>query len=137
MFEIPCVSRARLNAKCSTKKVYEEADRYRKERTTYYNTRIAEEAGNLQRITEYTYDEANRRSIAPLSTTTYDLRKDTGQQSDPLTTSKTYDYYGNVLTSTNPDGIVTTYQYDPNTYLLTSVLQPITSTQARYGICLE
>lgn len=72
--------------------------------------------------TNYAYDSSNRfvtgittTPASTVTTYTHDLwgnvltETDATVASNPLTTTNTYDGFGNLLTSTSPEGIVTTY----------------------------
>lgn len=95
----------------------------------FYTNKVTVSAGDESRSTTFVYDEA-RKIPYPVQTTTQ-FKK--GSESAPLVqTAVTYDAYGNVLTETNPLGVVTTYTYEPSTHLLSSIHQPIQPNLARF-----
>ena len=80
--------------------------------------------------TDQQYDEVRRLPYPNKITTTYSAQG----QSYTTSTSREFDAYGNVLWSTDPMGIATNYDYDPNTHLLRSITQPIYNNQKRYTL---
>ncbi|GMX63969.1 hypothetical protein Elgi_04390 [Paenibacillus elgii] len=78
--------------------------------------------------TDQQYDEARHLPYPNKVTTTYTAQGQSFSKSE----SREFDVYGNMLWSTNPMGITTNYDYDPNTHLLTSITQPIYNNQKRY-----
>src|SRR5690606_31440062 len=88
-------------------------------------------AGVITRTTDYTYDEA-RRWTDPITSSSKTTNTSTNAESTPITTSRTFDDYRNVTTSTDPMGVRTDYVYNSTTHLLSSVSQPISSTQTQY-----
>ncbi|MBD2872135.1 S8 family serine peptidase [Paenibacillus arenilitoris] len=87
----------------------------------FYNTKIEASDLALKRVTEHTYDEANRNPL-PISTTNYFV-SGTGQ-STKVTTSAQYDTWGNLISETDPLGNQSTYEYDGTSHLLTSSKTP-------------
>ncbi|WP_025852428.1 polymorphic toxin-type HINT domain-containing protein [Paenibacillus ehimensis] len=80
--------------------------------------------------TDQQYDEARHLPYPNKVTTTYTAQG----QSFSKSASREFDVYGNMLWSTNPMGITTNYDYDPNTHLLSSITQPIYNNQKRYTL---
>ncbi|KPV61171.1 hypothetical protein QJ48_01470 [Paenibacillus sp. A3] len=80
--------------------------------------------------TDQQYDEARQLPYPNKVTTTYTAQG----QSYTTNTSREFDLYGNVLWSTDPMGVTTNYDYDPNTHLLSSITQPIYNNQKRYTL---
>ncbi|MCP3773346.1 hypothetical protein NLX71_08455 [Paenibacillus sp. MZ04-78.2] len=80
--------------------------------------------------TDQQYDEARHLPYPYKVTTTYTAQG----QSYTTSTSREFDVYGNVLWSTDPMGVTTNYDYDPNTHLLSSITQPIYNNQKRYTL---
>lgn len=76
------------------------------------------------------YDEARQLPYPNKVTTTYTAQG----QSYTTSTSREFDLYGNVLWSTDPMGVTTNYDYDPNTHLLSGIMQPIYNNQKRYTL---
>ncbi|WP_164821832.1 hypothetical protein, partial [Paenibacillus koleovorans] len=97
----------------------------------FYNTKVSSTAGDIKKVTDYTYNEA-RRWTTPIGSSSKTVNTSTLVESNPVTTSQTFDDYQNVTTSTDPMGVRTTYEYDATTHLLKSVSQPISATQTRY-----
>jgi RHS repeat-associated protein len=79
--------------------------------------------------TEYFYDDKGDL------TEIYYPDPDTGSPSSAIKQVYTYDSYGRVLTSTNPEGKITTYEYnDSQTGLVTSITRPgLASEQYTYN----
>jgi len=94
--------------------------------SVYYNTQIVKQANGTNSVEKQTvtqtFDEARRLPVP--STSTAVTSKGTANAS-AVTTQQTYDDYGNVLTSTDPNNITTIFTYDPTTHLLNNVTQPI------------
>jgi len=94
--------------------------------SVYYNTQIVKQANGTNPIEKQTvtqtFDEAKRLPV-PLTSTTVTSKGTTNASA--VVVQQTYDDYGNVLTSTDPNNITTTYTYDPTTHLLSSVTKPI------------
>ena len=94
----------------------------------YQKWRETTATGDLQKVTQYTYDSTRHLPVPSQTSTTYSKA---GVNSDTFTASYTYDDYGNVLTEANVLGVTTTYGYDAVTHRLSSVLQPVDSSQSR------
>ncbi|NBI31144.1 RHS repeat-associated core domain-containing protein [Chengkuizengella marina] len=94
----------------------------------YYNTEVDKEAGDLKETTTYIYDEERQLSWLPIETSSQTTNIVDSTTSDMVTTSAEYDDYGNVISSTNPLGITTTYTYDIDTKLLKNISEPINET---------
>ena|GEM_PF-821553 len=100
--------------------------------TAYYNTKIVSTAGTRQVVTDYTYDEA-RRFDAPIQIASKFVDTSGGGSASPIKlTVKSYDDYGNVTSSVDPNNVMMTYTYNATTHLLDSVTEPVSSTQTRY-----
>ena len=97
----------------------------------FYNTKVTSTAGDVQRVTDYTYDEA-RRFDAPIRTESQTIRTSPAGQSPAVVTVRAYDDYGNVTSEVDPLGAMTVYAYDSTTHLMTAMTEPISSTQTRY-----
>ena len=97
--------------------------------SVFYNTNISERAGSAIRTTAQVYDESRRLPVPNQTTSRY---TDGSSLSPAVTTSASYDDYGNVLSSIDPYGTTSTYFYDSSTHLLKSVTEPLHSTKARY-----
>ncbi|MDP5276155.1 RHS repeat-associated core domain-containing protein [Chengkuizengella axinellae] len=111
------------------KKVYKLVNR-----ADYYNTEVVTEAGDLKEITTYTYDEKRRLSFLPIETSSQTMNIVDNATSEMITTSTQYDDYGNVISSTNPLGITTTYTYDETSKLLKNIHQPINDSTTLYTV---
>lgn len=96
----------------------------------YYNTEVKNVSGLEDHVTTYLYDRARRSSYVPTTISTQYINNGVAQ--DPLTTSRTYDDYGNLLAETLPGNIRTEYSYDSSTHLLTSVTAPVTDQLNKY-----
>jgi RHS repeat-associated protein len=95
----------------------------------YYNTVITQQAGAQTISTTNTFDDPAKMRPVPLATNkSVTVQGSTGQA---LTSSATYDDYGNVLTSVNPHGVTTTNQYDAQ-HLLVSSSTPVSGSLTRY-----
>lgn len=97
----------------------------------HYNISAVAQAGNLQRVTNYTYDRA-RKWYYPVATKFYTKNILTGEQSSPAVSTTNYDDYANVTTRTDPMGGRVESSYDPNTHWLSSTTQYITDAQQKY-----
>ncbi|WP_010503351.1 polymorphic toxin-type HINT domain-containing protein [Paenibacillus elgii] len=101
---------------------------------SYYQTNITKTSirnGVTYTVsTDQQYDEARQLPYPNKVTTTYTAQG----QSYTTSTSREFDAYGNVLWSTDPMGITTNYDYDPNTHLLRSITQPVYNNQKRYTL---
>ncbi|MGF7036581.1 RHS repeat-associated protein [Paenibacillus mucilaginosus] len=97
----------------------------------YYTPKVTSTAGNIRTVTENEFDRT-RRYTSPKTTTVKTVRVDTGEESAAMKTSRTYDSYGNVLTSTDPMNVTTIYTYKSPLYLLESETRRITDSQSRY-----
>lgn len=95
----------------------------------YYTTGITETAGSQQQTEIRSYDQTRHLPVPSSTSITFSNGSST---STAVTTSQTYDDYGNVLTSTDPAGIQTTYNYDGGTHLLSSVSQQLNNTLTRF-----
>ncbi|MBD2871222.1 RHS repeat domain-containing protein [Paenibacillus arenilitoris] len=71
-----------------------------------------ERAREIEKKTTYAYDKKVGSRTYPVSVPTTTTQSN-NQNSDIFTSSAQYDDYGNVLQSTNANGITTTYTYDP------------------------
>ncbi|NQX64626.1 EndoU domain-containing protein [Paenibacillus alba] len=96
-----------------------------------YNIKITASSGNYRKITDMTYNE-EKRYTNPTITTVTNKNAVTNENSQPITSIINYDDYRNVMSSTNPLTIQTTYGYDPNSHLLLNVSQPVSATQVQY-----
>ncbi len=96
----------------------------------FYTTRITETGGGTTRTTTQEYDEVRRLPIPIQSTTQYESGS---SQSQEITSSATYDDYGNILTSTDPLRTID-YTYDTTTHLLKSVREPVNANQSRFTV---
>lgn len=96
-----------------------------------YNTKIVASAGNYRKITDMTYNE-EKRYTNPTTTTVVNKNVVTNESSEPITSINIYDDYRNVISSTNPLTVQTTYGYDPNSHLLLNASQPVSATQIQY-----
>jgi len=94
-----------------------------------YNTKLQESDLVTKRMTDSTYDEV-RRIPNPISVTTYYTNGTS--ESSRITNSTTYDDYGNVLSSTDALGQVTTYTYDAATHLRSAEKWPVKGTSFLY-----
>ncbi|WP_426448479.1 polymorphic toxin-type HINT domain-containing protein [Paenibacillus sp. S-38] len=99
----------------------------------YYNTNTTKSASynNITYTisTDYTHDRARLYFIEPINEK---ITYSASGQSIEYTSSRQYDSYGNVLSSTNPLGVTTNYAYEAG--LLRSVTEPITDTQKRFTL---
>ncbi|GBG09342.1 hypothetical protein PAT3040_03986 [Paenibacillus agaridevorans] len=95
----------------------------------FYTNKVTVTAGDEHRITTYQYDETRR---IPFPIQTNEQFKKGTATAPSVQTSVTYDNFGNVLTSTNPLGVTTTYTYDPTTRLLASIAKPVKLGESRY-----
>ncbi|WP_315910985.1 RHS repeat-associated core domain-containing protein [Xylanibacillus composti] len=96
----------------------------------FYTTRIVETGGGTTRTITQEYDEVRRLPVPNKSTTQYTRGTSQSQQ---ITSSATYDDYGNILTSTDPLRTIQ-YTYDTTTRLLKSVREPINANQAKFTV---
>ncbi|MEK0317033.1 RHS repeat-associated core domain-containing protein [Cohnella sp. 56] len=94
-----------------------------------YNVNLQESDLVTKRITDSIYDEV-RRIPNPISVTTYFTNG--ASESARITNSTTYDDYGNVTSSTDAMGQVTTYNYDLTTHLRTSEKWPVKGSSFLY-----
>ncbi|MFC5405720.1 S8 family serine peptidase [Cohnella soli] len=97
----------------------------------YYQTESQQNDGQIGQFTTYTYDQVKRR-VQPLSVTSYTKNLTSSVTTSPVTTSQTYDDFGNILTSTTPQGITTTNTVDPVTHRLVTSTEPVAGGQVRY-----
>ncbi|WP_150275410.1 RHS repeat-associated core domain-containing protein [Paenibacillus tepidiphilus] len=94
-----------------------------------YHTKLQESDLAIKRITDSTYDEV-RRIPNPISVTTYYTNGTS--ESARVTTSTQYDDYGNVTSSTDALGQITTYTYDAATHLRTAEKWPVSGGLSLY-----
>lgn len=94
----------------------------------YYTDSVVQTDGVQQRVTNYLYDEAKKRT-SPIQTSTNITSN--GQSSTSAIYKSTYDDFGNVLTSTDPNNQQTSFQYD-SSGLLSSVTQPIDTIKKQF-----
>lgn len=79
---------------------------------------------------DYTYERARKWPV-PITTTT--TKTESGHLNNFVQSSSVmYDDYGNVVSSTDPMNVQTTYTYDSTSHLLVGVTRPISSTQTQY-----
>ncbi|MBW7474555.1 hypothetical protein K0T92_07340 [Paenibacillus oenotherae] len=95
----------------------------------YYNTRDTTSSGSTTQETIYTYDEA-RKWYWPISSTSQ-ITTSSGT-SQPITTSRMYDDYANVILDINPLGTRTENRFDGTTHLLESTLRTLEGTKKQY-----
>lgn len=100
----------------------------------FYNTKIVAISNyggkTYTNATDFTY-ERYRNWPVPIQTKT--TRSESGTTGSYIVeTSNVYDDYGNVLSTTDPNNIQTTYTYDSTSHLLVGVSQPISATQTQY-----
>ncbi|WP_240343802.1 RHS repeat-associated core domain-containing protein [Paenibacillus sp. SYP-B3998] len=100
----------------------------------FYNTNITAVATQngvtYTNKTDYTYAEASRYPV-PLTTTETRSASNTSNLAT-YDSSKVYDPYGNVTSSTDIMGITTLYAYDNTSHLLNSVTKPISSSKQQF-----
>lgn len=89
-----------------------------------YNTRLESSDLITRKVTDQVFDEA-RKIPYPISTTSY-YTSNAGQ-SERITSSVTYDDYGNILSETDPYNNTVRYTYDPVTKLRNSEIWPVNS----------
>lgn len=94
-----------------------------------YNTQVKHSDGSKHRIDSMEYDRANRR---PSPIKIKRITEQGAEKSSETITLKSYDEYGNVTSETDPNQIVVTYKYDPNTHLLIGVSNPVTGGLTSY-----
>ncbi|MFC0212338.1 RHS repeat-associated core domain-containing protein [Paenibacillus chartarius] len=113
------------------KTIYTYKKQYIDENTppVYYNTDIVQEAGADKRSIKQTFDETRKLPVPNDVTSTVTSNAVT---SEAVTVKRTYDDYGNVVTETDPKNVTTTYAYDPNTHLQTSILRPVADGISSY-----
>jgi len=101
--------------------------------SVYYNTQILQQANGTnpveKRTVTQTFDEAKRLPV-PLTSSTVISKG--AINATAVTVKQTYDDYGNVLTSTDPNNNTTTYTYDATTHLLSSIVQPVKAGLSLY-----
>jgi RHS repeat-associated protein len=90
----------------------------------FYNTKIIQTDGTTQHTQTMEYDRANRRP-SPIKITSKTEKGTTVSQEEIVL--RAYDEYGNITSETDPNNIVTTYNYNSSTHLLESVVQPLAS----------
>ncbi|MCM3748349.1 DUF6531 domain-containing protein [Paenibacillus pasadenensis] len=99
---------------------------YSDSKSVFYTNSVTTTADDEKNVSTFQYDEA-RRISSPIQTTNT-FYKGT-QAGTPVTTKVSYDDYGNVLSSTDANGITTQYTYDSSQHLLRSVTQRIDASQ--------
>ncbi|MGN7457400.1 polymorphic toxin-type HINT domain-containing protein [Paenibacillus pasadenensis] len=100
---------------------------YNDSKSVYYTKSITTTAGDERTISTFKYDEGRKISIPQETTKTFYK----GQQaSSPEKTSVLYDDYGNVISQTNANQVTSTYSYDNNSHLLSSMNIPINNGSA-------
>lgn len=97
----------------------------------YYNTTVTTVSGNLTRTSTMTYDEIHRYPT-PITTTMQTKNTQTLAVTPLVTTSRTVDVYGHVLTSINALGDTVTNIYDPTSHWLIATSKPVSETQTQY-----
>jgi len=104
---------------------------------TYY--KVAESQQSIttpvyKHMTDYAYDEARRLPV-PNTVTTKMTKTENNQTvaSVPVIGQRSYNDYGQLLTTTDPLGVQSTFAYDPGTHWLQSVTKPISNNQVQYS----
>lgn len=100
----------------------------------FYNTQVlSTTTSNVKTYnnrTDYSYDRARKWPV-PITTTI--TKSESGNSNNFVQSSSLmYDDYGNVLSSTDPMNVQTTYIYDSTSHLLVGISRPISSTQTQY-----
>lgn len=102
---------------------------------TFYNTNVAvaDKVGVEVRSTTYSFDTA-RHWYWPIGTSSVTSVTNNGTTTtgQTVSTSRSFDDYGNVTLQVDPMGSRTSYVYDPTTHLDVSTSQQMSSTQTSY-----
>ncbi|MFS0837392.1 RHS repeat-associated core domain-containing protein [Paenibacillus sp. 1P03SA] len=114
-----------------TRTVYSYKKQYIDEKTpsAYYATEVSTQAGAEKEVTKQVFDETRKLPVPNEISTTVSNASGSGST---LTTKRTYDEYGNVLTETNPMQVTTTNTYDPVSHLLVTATQPVNAGLSSY-----
>lgn len=97
----------------------------------YYNTQVVQNDGEVERITDLTYNQQKYRTN-PISSSTYYRNIATGATSTPITSSQVFDDYQNVVSETSPLGVTSTYTFDATTRRLKTSTVPTNIGQSLY-----
>ncbi|MGU3472212.1 hypothetical protein ACLBWT_13830 [Paenibacillus sp. D51F] len=95
--------------------------------SVFYGNSITTSADDERTTTTFKYDEA-RKITEPIETTQVTTKG--YQSSSPVVTSRSFDDYGNIVTSTDALGSTTRYAYDDGLHLLKTVTQQTDSRQS-------
>ncbi|MEW9702999.1 hypothetical protein, partial [Paenibacillus sp. SI8] len=100
----------------------------------FYNTNVTATAGNLKNSTDYQYDIPNNMPYPTEISNKY-TNITTGQSSIPVVVKRSYNPHGQILSETDPNNIVTSYQYmEPSTRdsYLSKVIKKLNDNLTQY-----